>query len=42
LIRSGFDFLQANNVRTLTLDPLLNLSLSRPDAVDVPGSYFQR
>jgi hypothetical protein len=37
LIGRGFDFLQANDVRALLLDPGLNLGVARPDAVDVPG-----
>jgi hypothetical protein len=41
LIGSGLDFLQANDIRTLTLDPLVNLRVSRPDAVDVPGGDLQ-
>jgi hypothetical protein len=39
LIGCGLDFLQADDVRALALDPFLNLRLSRPDAVNVPGGY---
>src|SRR5262249_59666911 len=37
LIGGRFDFLQADDVRALLRDPLLDLRLPRPDAVDVPG-----
>src|SRR5262249_18335920 len=39
----GFDldFLQADDVRALVRDPVLELRLPRPDAVDVPGGDFQ-
>jgi hypothetical protein len=37
LFGGGFDFLQADDVGALTLDPLLDLSVTRPDAVNVPG-----
>jgi hypothetical protein len=37
LIGSGLDFLQADDVRAVALDPFMNLRLTRPDAVDVPG-----
>src|SRR5437867_4395705 len=37
LIRGGFDFLQADDIRALALDPFLQLRLPRPNAVDVPG-----
>jgi hypothetical protein len=38
LFGGGFDFLQADDVRALTLDPFLDLRVPRPDAVNVPGS----
>ena len=41
LIGGGFDFLQADDVRALTLNPFLDLRVSRPDAVDVPGRDLQ-
>jgi len=37
VIRFDFDFLQADDIRALTLDPFLDLRLPRPDPVDVPG-----
>src|SRR5712691_2546228 len=37
LIRGGFDFLQADDVRALVRDPVVDLCLTRPDTVDVPG-----
>src|SRR5205823_11734408 len=42
LTGSGFDFLQADDVRTLAVDPLLELALPRPDAVDVPCGDLHR
>jgi hypothetical protein len=42
LLGRGFDFLQADDVRAVALDPLLNLRVTRPDAVDVPGGEFQK
>lgn len=41
LLGSGFDFLQADDVRALVRDPFLNLRVSRPDTVDVPGGDLQ-
>jgi hypothetical protein len=41
LLGSGFDFLQADDVRALARDPFLNLRVSRPDTVDVPGGDLQ-
>jgi hypothetical protein len=41
LLGCGFDFLQADDVRALALDPFLDLGVPRPDAVDVPGGDFQ-
>jgi hypothetical protein len=40
LFGCGFDFLQADDVGAITLDPLLDLSVTRPDAVNVPGGEF--
>src|SRR5439155_27345604 len=40
LVGSSFDFLQADDIRALALDPLLHLALARADAVDVPGGDF--
>ena len=37
LVGSGLYLLQADDIGTLTLDPLLDLALTRPDPVDVPG-----
>jgi hypothetical protein len=37
LVGGGFDFLQADNVRAVARDPVMNLRMTRPDAVDVPG-----
>jgi hypothetical protein len=42
LLGSGFDFLQADDVWAVTLDPVLNLRVTRPDAVDVPGGELQK
>ena len=36
LIGSGLDFLQADDVGPIALDPLLDLRLTRADAVHVP------
>ena len=41
LFGRGFDFLQADDVRALLRDPLVDLRLSRPDAVDVPGRELE-
>ena len=41
LVGGGLDFLQADDVRALALDPFLDLRLTRPDAVDVPGGDLQ-
>ena len=41
LIGSGLDFLQADDVRALLRDPVVDLRLTRPDAVDVPGGELQ-
>ena len=30
-----------DDVRTVALDPFLDLRLTRPDAVDVPGGYLE-
>jgi hypothetical protein len=38
----GLDFLQADDVRLLALEPLANLALAGADAVDVPGRYLHR
>src|SRR5215813_12039236 len=37
LIRAGLDFLQADDVRAVARDPFLELRVTRPDAVHVPG-----
>ena len=37
LVGGGLDLLQADDVRALALDPLLDLRLPRADSVDVPG-----
>jgi hypothetical protein len=42
LVRRGLDLLQADDVRALALDPVVELRLPRPDAVDVPGGDLQR
>ena len=42
LIGCGLDFLQADHIRALTFDPFLDLCVTRPDAVDVPGGEFQK
>jgi hypothetical protein len=42
LLDGGFDFLQADDVRTLAVDPVLDLRLPRPDAVNVPCREFQK
>src|SRR5947208_1466507 len=42
LIGAGLDFLQADDVRALALDPVLHFALPRPDAVDVPGRDLHR
>jgi hypothetical protein len=41
LIRGGFDFLQADDVRAVARDPFVDLRVARPDAVDVPGGDLQ-
>ena len=41
LIGCGFEFLEAEDVRALPADPFLDLGLTRPDAVDVPGREGQ-
>jgi hypothetical protein len=41
LVGRGFDLLQTDNVRTLTLDPFIDLAVPRPDAVDVPSGKLQ-
>ena len=41
LIGCGFDFLETDDVRTVPRDPFLNLRVTRPDAVDVPGGDLQ-
>jgi hypothetical protein len=41
LIWCGLDFLQADDVRAIPRDPFLDLRVTRPDAVDVPGGDFQ-
>src|SRR3954469_2397028 len=41
LIGCRLEFLQADHVRTLLRDPFLDLRLTRPDAVDVPGGELQ-
>ena len=41
IIRPGLDFLQADDVRALALDPVMDLRVPRPDAVDVPGGDLQ-
>jgi hypothetical protein len=41
LLGGGLDFLQADDVRALLRDPFLDLRLTRPDAVDVPGGELQ-
>ncbi len=41
LVRCGLDFLQADDVRAIPRDPFLDLRVTRPDAVDVPGGDFQ-
>jgi hypothetical protein len=42
LIGRRLDFLQADDVRTLTRHPLQQLCVARPDAVDVPGRNFHQ
>jgi hypothetical protein len=42
LVGRGFDFLQADYIRALLRDPLVNLRVTRPDAVDVPGGECRR
>ena len=42
LVGRRFDFLQTDDVRALMRDPVLDLRLPRPDAVDVPGGYLQK
>jgi len=37
LVGLRLDLLQADDIRTLALDPLLDLALTRPDPIDVPG-----
>src|SRR5437660_5768522 len=37
LVGLSLDLLQADDTRTLALDPLLDLALTRPDPIDVPG-----
>jgi hypothetical protein len=41
LIRCGLDFLKADDVRAIPRDPFLDLCVTRPDAVDVPGGDLQ-
>jgi len=41
LIGRSFDFLETHDIRTLALDPFLDLRLPRPDAVNVPCGEFQ-
>src|SRR4051794_25490202 len=36
-VRRDLDFLQADDIRALALDPLVDLRFPRPNAVDVPG-----
>jgi hypothetical protein len=42
LRRFRFEFLQANHIGLVALQPLAKLRFAGPDAVDVPGSYFHR
>ena len=42
LVGCGFDFLQADDIRALARDPVLDLRVTSPDAVDVPGRYLQK
>ena len=42
LVGRGLDLLQADDVRALARDPLLDLRLARADAVDVPGGDLHR
>ncbi len=37
LVGISLDLLQADDIRTLALNPLLDLALTRPDPIDVPG-----
>src|SRR5262249_51298316 len=42
LIGAGLDFLQADDVGAVARNPLFELRVTRPDAVDVPGGDFQK
>jgi hypothetical protein len=42
LFGGSFDFLKADDIRVVSLEPEFDLSLTRPDAVDVPGGYAER
>jgi len=41
LFRTGFEFLQTDDVRAVARDPFFDLREARPDAVDVPGGDLQ-
>jgi hypothetical protein len=42
LVGGRFDFLKADDIRALAIDPFSDLLLARADAVDVPGGQLQR